>query len=469
MTDPLVAFVATARPTFAVDLALERTADARRLLRDLGARVVGADDLVTTPTAAERARRERPTDADLHVQLCATFSDASAALTMWEGVDAPILLWALREPGEVGDRLLLNSLCGANLAAHALMEAGHEVRLCLGDPDEPAVRDTLAAALDGRLPDVPPPSPSHGRRAHPDTSRAVLARLRGQRIGVLGDAPEGFTPSNYDAAMLQSTFGLEVAPLDLDAIFAEIAAVPRWRRADELALANDWQPSLKTLDDAALDRFAAITIALRAWSEDERLSALSLRCWPEFPSELGACPCSSLSRLADEQLATQCERDVYGALTMLVMAAAGSGPSYLVDTVDVDPDAGIVRLWHCGSAATGLAADPDDATQDVHCNRRIGVVGNFALRPGPVMIARFTDDPDRPGRLRLLLAGGTALDAPNRFQGNTADVALDGDPTIFAERLVAGGFPHHTVVAWHDVRPELRSVADALDMTVVDL
>jgi hypothetical protein len=68
----------------------------------------------------------------------------------------------------------------------------------------------------------------------------------------------------------------------------------------------------------------------------------------------------------------------------------------------------------------------------------------------------------------MLIASGTALGRPNRFQGNTADVRLDTDATRFVESLVTGGFPHHTVLAWNDIRPGLRAVADELGIPVVE-
>jgi L-arabinose isomerase len=150
------------------------------------------------------------------------------------------------------------------------------------------------------------------------------------------------------------------------------------------------------------------------------------------------------------------------------MEALGSGTTYLVDTVELEADSNIVRLWHCGAAATSLAADPSEATQFTHCNRKLGVAGNFPLRTGPVCMARLTEDPARPGQLRLLLAAGESMPEPNRFQGNTAAVRLDGDAATFVTGLVTGGFPHHTVLAWSDVRPQLRAAADLLGITVVD-
>ena len=463
-----VNLVATARPTFAVAPAVAQLGRARAVLVELGAELVGPTDVLMTPDDVEAAAGIVDLDADLLLHVCATFSDASPARRLYRAAARPIVLWAFREPGQIGDRLWWNSLCGANLMAHALVRDGHDVRLVYGDPDEPATRDALRRALAGVLPPRPDLPRSDGVRAPRSSALAALAALRGRRIGALGDGPTGFTPSEYDAEQLHTLLGIEITPHALDQLFDAIREVPVHVREREHAAAIEWQPSIALLDAAEVDRFAAITVALRQWRDAERLDALAIRCWPEFPTELGVCPCSALSRLADEHVPTQCERDVHGAATMLLLDVLGAGPTYLVDTVDVVPDDNIVRFWHCGAAATELASDPEDATQSVHANRKIGVAGDFALRPGRVLAARLSDDPARPGTLRLLLAAGTALDAPNRFQGNTADVRLDADATDFVTALVTGGFPHHTVLAWRDVLPELRAVADELGIEIVE-
>lgn len=465
---PLVSLVATARPTFAVDVARQRAEQARDLLVALGADVVGPDELVMTPEDVEAARALIDLEADLVVNLSASFSDAGPALALYGDLDRPVLLWSVREPGPVGDRLWLNSLCGVNLFGHALALAGTEVRTLHGDPDEPAVREALARALAGDLPEAP--SLPTAQRARGDAAEAekALAGLRGRRIGVVGDAPTGFTPSEYDPHVLRSLFGVEVERLEIDEAFEATRAEPEDAVATELADALAQRPSLAGLDPEKVALSAAVTSALRGWSGKASLSAVAVRCWPEFPAELGVCPCTALSRLADEGTPTTCERDVHGALTMLLLEALGSGTTYLVDTVDLDASQGLVRLWHCGSAATALAADPAAATQDVHCNRRIGVTGNFALRTGPVVLARLTENPAGPGPLRLLIASGESVPEPNRFMGNTAAVRLDSDAETFVRSLATAGFPHHTVLAWTDVRPGLRAAADLLDIPVTE-
>lgn len=465
---PRVVLVPTARPTFAVDVARERATEARALLTELGADVTGPDDLVMTPEDLEAAAALPLAEADLVVNVCASFSDASPALRLYSDLDKPVLLWSFREPGPVGDRLWLNSMCGANLFGHALVvHAGRTPRLVHGDPGEPAVREALTRALAGDLPAVPVLPADQRDRSEAEPVRAALGTLQGRRLGLVGEAPPGFTPSHYDGALLSKLLGIEVEQISVDDMFGKVAAVPEAERDTEHDSALAAQPSLAAVDEDQAQRSACVTAAMRSWRDDADLSGMAIRCWPEFPTSLGVCPCSSLSRLADAGTPTACERDVYGAVTMMLLEALGSGTTYLVDTVDLDGEANLVRLWHCGSAATSLAADPGDATQSVHCNRKIGVAGNFPLKTGPVVMARLTEDPGTGG-LRLLIASGESVPEPNRFQGNTAAVRLDTDATAFVQSLVTGGFPHHTVLAWTDVRPALRTAADQLGIPVVE-
>ncbi|GAA5029346.1 L-fucose/L-arabinose isomerase family protein [Terrabacter aeriphilus] len=467
-----VLLVPTARPTFAVDVARTLAAEARALLVELGAEVVGPDDLVMTPEDVVAARPFVDAGADLVVNVCASFSDATPALELYGDLEQPVLLWSFREPGPVGDRLWLNSMCGANLFGHALVvHAGRTPRFLYGDPGEPGTRATLRDALAGDLPPVVPLPATRGDRAEASEGSDVvrgLESLRGRRLGLVGDAPPGFTPSQYDGDLLQRLFGIEVEQVDVDAMFGQVAAVSDDTARTEHAAALAAQPSLAQVDGDQALTSARITSAMRDWRDRDSLSGMAIRCWPEFPTQLGACPCSSLSRVADDGTPTACERDVYGAVTMLLMEALGSGTTYLVDTVDLEAADNVVRLWHCGAAATSLAADPEAATQSTHCNRKLGVAGNFPLRTGRVVMARLTEDPSRPGGLRLLLAAGESLPEPNRFQGNTAAVRVDGDASALVTGLVTGGFPHHTVLAWTDVRPQLRAAADRLGITVVD-
>lgn len=457
--------IPTARATFAVEVAKERMEQARALLEELGAEVVGPSELVMTDEDVEAAAHfvREPHDVIVHVH--ASFCDAGPAMKLYSDVEDPIVTWSFREPGPVGDRLWLNSMCGSNLIGHALVREGKDLRLVYGDPDEASVRTALEALLRGELPARPELPGVGSEERDVDAAQRALDSLGKQTIGVIGEAPKGFTPSQFDAGLIRDLFGLEVAELALDWLFETIESVSEEARQQELEAALEWQPSLEETGAENLREFAAVTTSLRDWQRETGVAALAVECWPGFPTKLRVCPCSSLSRLADEDIATQCERDVYGAVTMLLLQALGAGTTYLVDTVDLDQEHNLVRFWHCGAAATKLAAD--SGTQGLHCNRKIGVAGNFPLKTGPVIAVRLTENPGGAG-LRMLIASGESIEAPNRFQGNTADVVMDTDAEHFVECLVTGGFPHHTVLAWTDVRPGLRALAEQLNIPVIE-
>ncbi|MFZ9751880.1 MAG: hypothetical protein ACO3CN_07275, partial [Candidatus Nanopelagicales bacterium] len=349
---------------------------------------------------------------------------------------------------------LLNSMCGSNLAAHALLHAGKKIYHLHGNPDEAQTKQSLQNIIAGKLPEVVEPKmKSETPLADEAQVDSILKSIRGTKIGAIGDAPPGFTPCVYDANQLQTLFGIEVEPLTVDEIFARIAAADNYDVAAEYAAAVAAQLSLGSVNKEEATKVSATTVVLDDWKTKSDLAAIAVRCWPEFPTQLGACPCGALGRMADRGTATACERDVLGAVTMLLMEKLGAGTTYLVDVVDQDPTQNLIRLWHCGAAATSLAANPADATQFTHCNRKLGVAGNFPLKTGPVVVARLDQDvdPNNPTGLRLIVSNGESIPADNQFQGNTATVKMEISAEAFVNGLITRGFPHHLVMAWTDI------------------
>jgi L-fucose isomerase-like protein len=436
-------------------------------LVELGATVVGPSELVMT---VEDVAAVKLPDADLHILFMASFSDASPAVELLGKVKGPILGWSMREPGEVGERLKLNSMCGVNLAAHALMNVGQSIRHIHGNADEAKVRSAIKDALAGKLPEATTPKSIVGELSPEGEVEKAFAWLKGKKIGAVGDAPVGFTPCVFDSQQLNKYFGLDVRQITITDAFGRISEVKE--EARELAYANAVaaQPSLSSVNVDEAKKVYGVEVALDTWREEESLDAIAIRCWPEFPTDMGACICSSLGRLSDRGTVTTCERDVLGAVTMMVCESLGSDENYLVDIVDLDADKGLVRLWHCGSAATKLAADPQNATQTTHCNRKLGVAGNFPLKTGPVTLFRIDRDvdPSNSTGLRMVVSRGESIPAPNHFQGNTATVVTQPDAAALVNGIVTGGYPHHLVISWIDVRPGIRQMAKKLGIPLTE-
>jgi L-fucose isomerase-like protein len=467
-----VALIPVARPTFDVPTAERFFEEAKELLASLGAEIVTPSELVMTPEQTE-AVGVLDIDQPKIIYLNASFADASMAMNLLGKKDGDLLLWSVREFGEVGERLHLNSMCGSNLAAHALRTVGKSITHLHGNPDEENVKNLLEKFLNGQSPDVGQPPLITGDaaiKAEKSKVEAALESLKGSKIGAIGDAPNGFTPCQYDADLLEKYFGIEVKTRTIPDLFDAISQVPAEKAEAEYQSALEAQPSLGKVPSTEAKTNASTREVLSDWIDENDLDAIAMRCWPEFPTELGACPCGAMGRTATSGTPAACERDVYGAATMLILEALGSGTNYLVDTVDLVEEEGLIRIWHCGSASTELAADPKNATQWIHCNRKLGVAGNFALKPGPVVLVRLDSDSDpaNSSKLRLVMTSGESLATPNRFQGNTATVRTNPPARQLINGLVRNGYPHHTVVSWRDIRPEVRTLAEHLGIPLME-
>ena len=100
-----VAFVPLARTTFDIPLAEEVTETVRAHLESAGLRLVGPQELITDLPAAEKIARALELErVNLLLVFQATFADSTMVTALTDGIDAPILLWAVPE-ARTGGRL----------------------------------------------------------------------------------------------------------------------------------------------------------------------------------------------------------------------------------------------------------------------------------------------------------------------------------------------------------------------------
>lgn len=446
---PTLGFACMARPTFAVEYATEAAMQAYATLATLEWPVAGsAELLMDAQSAREAAIALREHTPDLLVILCATFSDASAAVELASLVDAPVCLWALREPGPVGERLWLNSLCGANITSHALRKTGHIVQYIYGNPGEPELLAPLIAQA---------------------RAAAVRNRLRRSRVGLVGQAPTGFYGCQFDELALAQAIGTSVVQIDLASIFTEARKAPAPVVEAAIASTAERSPSLRVLEEerpTEVRRFGEAYAVLHEHLRSQNLDGLAVRCWPEFPQQFGLMPCATLGRLADDGFVCACEADMHGAVTLLALQWLSGAAPLLADLVAMDAPANTVTLWHCGNAPACLAREGAEPTLTVHCNRRIGVAGNFAIRPGEATLARLGVGPNG---YRLLAVSGELLDEPaNRFMGNTAIFRPTGEAQHLLNTIMSGGWEHHVAIVAGHIVAELNALANLLGIEAVN-
>jgi L-fucose isomerase-like protein len=454
------AFIPLARTTFDISLAEQVTQQARACLSEDGFTLIGPDQLVTDAAAAQAAADALKRQAvDVLIIFQATFADSTMVTALAEACPAPVFLWAIPE-ARTGGRLRLNSLCGINLAGHALTLRGRAYDYAYAAPGDAGVlrqlHDLAAAGM-------------------------LVRRLKSARLGVVGEHPAGMDSCHLDAPMLHERLGVTVEQIALEQVF---------ERARSLALsagvqdARHWLDSrmdnLATLEQAPLNGTLSVYAALKAIAEEQHLDGLAVRCWPEFFTQMGCAGCGAMSMLSDglgqaAPIPCSCEADINGTVTQLMLQWLAGAPAFGTDIVAMDFDEDVVALWHCGLAPLSMA-DPEVQVQGgIHSNRKVPLVFEFPLRPGQVTIARLSQSPGpaaenaAAGGMRLVLGRGEMLRAPKPFSGTSGTLRLERPARHFFDALMRQGLEHHVSLAYGDYYATLKIAAGMLNLKIFEL
>jgi L-fucose isomerase-like protein len=462
-----IGLLALARPTFDVPFAEELAGAARTELEHAGHVLIGSPALLLDDNAAHAAMAALQDETfDLLLVLQATFADASMILRIAESARAPLAIWAFPEPRS-GGRLRLNSFCGLNLAVHALGRAEKPVRWLYASPGSDSTKAALDDMLAGRAASAAVPS-STATVSDSDRQQArrILGVLERSRIGLVGEHPVGFDTCRYDAVELRDLVGIEVERVSLPELFARAEATPGARIAETKRSLGRRIAGLDAVDQPQLERSLSVLHALEELSREERLAALAVRCWPEMFTEYGCAACGPMALMNQAKVPCACEADMYGALTALALQEIAGEPSFLVDIVDMDRASDTGVLWHCGLAPMTMADLTTPPTAQIHSNRRMPLLLEFALKPGRVTAARFSQ---ARSRTSLVLAGGEMVAAPKSFTGTSGVMRFDRPVGDVTAAMLDMGLEHHVAIVYGDVRGPLRALGEAMDLPVYEL
>jgi L-fucose isomerase-like protein len=440
-----IAFIPIARTTFDIPLAAEMAGQVRKSLTQAGFTLVGPEGLVTGGEEAAAAMAALAGKSiDLLLLLQATFADSTMALQMTEKIEAPLLLWALPER-RTGGRLRLNSFCGINLAAHALKRRNRLYEYVYASPGEAAALEKIRVLA----------SAGRARR-----------RLRGARIGRIGEHPAGFDSCLFDPGNLKTCLGVEVVQVQLETVF-EMARQADPQKVEGLFTGLKGKlDRLEDLDPTAVRGTLAAYLALRRLAEENRLDGLGIRCWPQFFTDLKCAACGAMSLLTDEGIPCSCEADVNGTITQLILQTLSGGPAFGTDVVSFEADANLAVVWHCGLAPLSMADPAIQPQGTVHSNRLLPLLMEFPLKPGRVTVARLSE---AAGEYRLVVGGGEMVRAPLSFVGTAGALRFDRPAREVADQIIREGLEHHVAITYGDVVPELLALARILGLPVLRL
>ncbi|WP_319496452.1 L-fucose/L-arabinose isomerase family protein [uncultured Cohaesibacter sp.] len=442
---PCVGVVALGRPTFDVPYAEEILAKAWKALEKLDMELIGKPELLFDADAVLSTLPDlKKQKLDMLLLLQVTFTDATMTVELGKQIDAPLVMWSFPE-ARTGGRLRLNSFCGVNLASHALSRNDLAIDYIHDNPDSLAAQEQLMVLA---------------------RAGAVVSDLKGARIKLVGHHPDGFDACNFKADQLKAAFGVEVDQTPILDFIGEVkqlpdsvADAPYERRAKDF-------PNLADLDQDATRKTLKVYSKLRLEADTKGYKGVAVRCWPDFFTEYGCAACGALALLNEDRTPGGCEADMLGVLTSLVLQNASGGSVFNTDLVDVNTSDDTVVFWHCGQAPIDMADREQPIQGTIHSNRKLPLLSEFALKPGRITIARFSQGHEK---LRLVLAGAEMIKAPLAFSGTAGTARPDIPVAEFLDRMISEGLEHHTALTYGDHRPVMRAIAKRLGIEVVEL
>ncbi|MBQ3662987.1 MAG: fucose isomerase [Clostridia bacterium] len=366
-----------------------------------------------------------PLHPDLIVFQNLTFANAAYMSEVLRRFDCPVILWTLREPVIDGGRLRLNSLTGAYSAANTLRAFGNRpFTYVFGSPEEERVQEAVLASV---------------------KAASVKKAMRSLKLAAVGQTPQGFGFGRALDGELMHFFGVELQAIEARELidrakgYTDEECAPHLEKTACATCGLSAMPEKNRLDHARLYK------AYSDYVSENGIGALASRCWPDFFTAFGTPVCTVLSLLNDDGVASACESDVYGALSMWVGMLLSDGPVFFGDPVSLNEEENTVTFWHCGAAACSLARKDTGAAVGVHPNRKIGPVMDFGCEAfKDATVFRIGREPD--GSFRFFLMEGEALDKPKQFNGTSVVVRTDKPCRDAVEQSVLAGFEPHFVV-----------------------
>jgi L-fucose isomerase-like protein len=356
------------------------------------------ESLEEAQLCAEHFRKHRDEIDGVLVTL-PNFGDerAIANALRWANLDVPVLIHAFPDTvGRMGITHRRDSFCGKMSACNNLRQYGIRYSLTslhTVDPDDPAFTADLT-----RFAGV----------------CRITRSLRRARLGQIGARPAAFNTVRYSEKLLERT-GITVETLDLSELLGWIHKM------------GDDDPPVRAKLDAmtaytrvdgvpheSLLKMAKLGVALDQFIDNRGLDATAIQCWTALEEFYGVVPCTAMSMMSDSLMASACEADIAGVVSMFVLQEAAASPAALLDwnnNYGTSFDKGVV--FHCSNLPKSFFGEQKMDYQEIIAgtvgreNTYGTIVGRIA--PGAFTYARVTTD-DLAGAMRAYVGEGRFTD-----------------------------------------------------------
>ena len=349
-----------------------------------------------------------------------------------KALDVPVLLWGpLDERPEPDGTRLRDTQCGLFATGKVLrrfrVPFTYMTNCRLNDPVfERGIKDFLAVCN-------------------------VVKTFKNIRILQISTRPFDFWTTMCNEGELLEKFNIQLSPIPLPELTEEMKKA----KAEGTEVANvvsycNTNMCVK-IKPEELENVAALKVAMKNLAAKYSCNAIAIQCWNALQGEIGIMPCAANSLLNEEGIPVVCETDIHGAITALMVEAAGLNDkrSFFADWTVRHPDnENGELLQHCGPWPISVAQEKPTIGYPLAFSHPGAVEAQAKL--GEMTLARFDGD---NGEYSLLLGNAKGVEGPYT-KGTYVWVEVQNLKRLEA-KIVEGPYIHHCVGIHENVVPVL--------------
>lgn len=431
-------FAPTRRSIFSAPDAIKYAGLTRERLKELGVDFVDILDINEEGLLYDDADLEKIAEKfrmegvdGLFLPHC-NFGTEYVCARLAKKLNVPVLLWGPRDerPDESGIRLR-DSQCGLFATGKVLrrfqVPFTYLTNCRLTDPEfEQGIQRFLAVCN-------------------------VVKVFRNTRILQIAPRPFDFWSTMCNEGELLEKFNIQLSPVPMPELTARIKKVKEEKAETAKVMAYCHEHMKIAIKEEELEHVAALKIAMKQLAQEYGCNAIAIQCWNALQDEIHIMPCAANSLLNEEGIPVVCETDIHGAITAVMVEAAGmdEARSFFADWTVRHPDNDNAELLqHCGPWPISVLQEKPVIGYPLAFDHP-GAVEALA-KHGTMTLCRFDGD---NGEYSLLLGNAKGVEGPYT-KGTYVWVEVENWKRL-EEKLVCGPYIHHCVGIHKDVVPVL--------------
>ena len=443
-----IGFLPTRRSIFSAPDAIKYANLTRKRLEELGIEFVDITDVNEEGLFYDEADREKIQEKfrtekvkGIFMPHC-NFGTEYVCARLAKEMNLPVLLWGPRDerPDKDGIRLR-DSQCGLFATGKVLrrfrVPFTYMTNCRLTDPEfERGIRNFLAVCN-------------------------VVDVFHHTRILQIAPRPFDFWSTMCNEGELLEKFNIQLSPIPMPELTAEMKKVKEEGLEVEKVVAYCMNKMCVKIKPEELVNVAALKVAMKNLADKYGCNAIAIQCWNALQGEIGIMPCAANSLLNEEGIPVVCETDIHGAITAVLVEAAGmdENRSFFADWTVRHPDnENGELLQHCGPWPISVAREKPVIGYPLAFDHPGAVEAQ--AKSGDMTLVRFDGD---NGEYSLLLGNAKGVEGPYT-KGTYVWVEVENLKRLEA-KLVEGPYIHHCVGIHQDVVPVLYEACKYMGIT----